>query len=337
MKRVFSFSEQPYLFILRQLPSILPGIEKVVVVHFSPDYNCITSDLIQNENGNYIQDSFQVSDNSAVFNRLRSDNAPFIWLRKEDIPFEIVAKERVQLEIFNELNNSILLIRILNTFDNKNDLYFIYFNQDLSNFGTINPNKILSTDNKTIIGHILRNSILTLFENSHSDKNLLISMNENTRAIISERNSLKDELGLTREKFREGLIYLCNSYLADLTKSNRVSYRLSEGALNKIKEYTDNYNKTNAKASFSDYFTVKYDAALLENNLKKNIIFSDHNLVTDGVFGEMNMIVCRNVLIYFNHNLQNRVFKLFYESFLVILYFLVIFLLNTKRIPAFDF
>jgi hypothetical protein len=277
MKRVFSFSEQPYLFILRQLPSILPGIEKVVVVHFSPDYNCITSDLIQNENGNYIQDSFQVSDNSAVFNRLRSDNAPFIWLRKEDIPFEIVAKERVQLEIFNELNNSILLIRILNTFDNKNDLYFIYFNQDLSNFGTINPNKILSTDNKTIIGHILRNSILTLFENSHSDKNLLISMNENTRAIISERNSLKDELGLTREKFREGLIYLCNSYLADLTKSNRVSYRLSEGALNKIKEYTgDLVNLKSIIAQAAHYA----ETMNLEGDINK-VLISDFHIVIE--------------------------------------------------------
>jgi chemotaxis protein methyltransferase CheR len=114
----------------------------------------------------------------------------------------------------------------------------------------------------------------------------------------------------------ENLLDKCLIYATDfnqivLDKAAQAIY-----PINKIKEYTDNYNKTNAKASFSDYFTVKYDAALLENNLKKNIIFSDHNLVTDGVFGEMNMIVCRNVLIYFNHNLQNRVFKLFYESLL---------------------
>jgi len=51
-----------------------------------------------------------------------------------------------------------------------------------------------------------------------------------------------------------------------------------------------------------------------KNDLKENIVFSHHNLVTDGVFGEMDMIVCRNVLIYFNRELQERVFSLFCES-----------------------
>jgi chemotaxis protein methyltransferase CheR len=86
--------------------------------------------------------------------------------------------------------------------------------------------------------------------------------------------------------------------------------------LDRMKEYTNNYNKAEGKASFSDYFSAHYNAVLLDKVLKKNIVFSDHNLVTDGVFGEMNMIVCRNVLIYFNRALQEKVIKLFYESLL---------------------
>jgi chemotaxis protein methyltransferase CheR len=84
--------------------------------------------------------------------------------------------------------------------------------------------------------------------------------------------------------------------------------------LDKIKEYTENYFKANGKASFSDYFTVEYNSALINKSLKKNIVFSDHNLVTDGIFAEMNLIFCRNVLIYFNRDLQNKVFKMFYDS-----------------------
>ena len=238
MKRVFSFSERPVLFILQLLPSLLPGIEKVIAVYYSPDSSGITSDLIRKDNGEYVQESFQVSDSPSIFSRLRSDNAPYTWLRKEDLPFEIRSKEKVQLEIFNELNNSILLIRIPNSFDTKNDLIFIYFNKDLSNFGTIHPNKILSTENKTIIGHILRNSILTFIQNNLNDKALFATINENTRAMIKERNFLRDELEITREKYKEGLIRLSNSYLTDLTKSNGVIYRLSEGAIKKIREYT---------------------------------------------------------------------------------------------------
>jgi chemotaxis protein methyltransferase CheR len=52
----------------------------------------------------------------------------------------------------------------------------------------------------------------------------------------------------------------------------------------------------------------------MDSSLKKNIVFSDHNLVTDNVFGEMDLIICRNVLIYFNRELQERVFRLFWDS-----------------------
>jgi hypothetical protein len=219
------------------LPYILPGIEKVIAVYCSPDHSDLTSDLLRKESGEYVLETFQVSDSHSILSRLRSDNAPYSWLRKEDLPFEIKPKGKVQLEIFNELNNSILLIRILNTYDSKNDLYFIYFNQDLSNFGTISPNRILSTENKTIIGHILRNTIMAVIRNNNNDKELFATLNENTRAMIKERNVLRDELTITREKYKEGLIRLSSSYLADLFNSNGVIYRLSDDAMKKIREY----------------------------------------------------------------------------------------------------
>ncbi|OQX96483.1 chemotaxis protein CheR [candidate division KSB1 bacterium 4572_119] len=84
--------------------------------------------------------------------------------------------------------------------------------------------------------------------------------------------------------------------------------------LNEIQKYTANYQKAGGKESFADYYTAKYNSALIDQSLKKNIVFSDHNLATDGVFGEMNLIFCRNVLIYFKKELQNRVIGLFRES-----------------------
>lgn len=84
--------------------------------------------------------------------------------------------------------------------------------------------------------------------------------------------------------------------------------------ISKIKEFTKNYQKAGGENSFSDYYMAKYESVIIDNDLKKNIVFADHNLVTDAVFAEVNMIVCRNVLIYFNKNLQNHVIKLFTES-----------------------
>ncbi|MCL7988129.1 protein-glutamate O-methyltransferase CheR [Sphingobacterium sp. lm-10] len=84
--------------------------------------------------------------------------------------------------------------------------------------------------------------------------------------------------------------------------------------LQKIKTYTENFNRFNGESSFGHYYTVKYDMAIMSNILRKNILFSTHNLATDAVFNEFQLITCRNVLIYFDLDLQHRVFQLLYDS-----------------------
>ncbi|CAM4131201.1 protein-glutamate O-methyltransferase CheR [Flavobacterium sinopsychrotolerans] len=81
-----------------------------------------------------------------------------------------------------------------------------------------------------------------------------------------------------------------------------------------IKEYTSNYQMAGGKESFSSYYTSNYDNVIMNQSLKKNIVWANHNLVTDSVFAEVNLILCRNVLIYFDKNLQNKVQTLFYNS-----------------------
>lgn len=84
--------------------------------------------------------------------------------------------------------------------------------------------------------------------------------------------------------------------------------------LQKIKQYTENFHAITGSKSFSNYYTAAYDAASIVRSLKKNMLFSMHNLVSDGPFNEFQVISCRNVLIYFNPSLQNKVIELFYNS-----------------------
>lgn len=81
-----------------------------------------------------------------------------------------------------------------------------------------------------------------------------------------------------------------------------------------VRNYTSNYQKAGGLNSFSDYYTAGYETVKINTPLKNRVLFSAHNLATDMVFAEMNIIFCRNVLIYFNKDLQNRVVKMFYES-----------------------
>ena len=85
-------------------------------------------------------------------------------------------------------------------------------------------------------------------------------------------------------------------------------------SIDKLKLYIDNYKTANGKNSFSEYYQAQYDSVIMNKSLKKNIYFGNHNLVTDAVFCEANLILCRNVLIYFDKTLQNRVIKLLHNS-----------------------
>lgn len=84
--------------------------------------------------------------------------------------------------------------------------------------------------------------------------------------------------------------------------------------LDRMQEYTENYIRAGGTRSFSEYYTAKYDGALFDQRLVRNVVFAQHNLVTDRSFSEFHVICCRNVLIYFDKELQNRVHSLFYES-----------------------
>ncbi len=84
--------------------------------------------------------------------------------------------------------------------------------------------------------------------------------------------------------------------------------------LERAKKYISNYQQAGGKKSFSDYCSAKYDGMVMDRKLKDRITFANHNLASDEVFSETHLIFCRNVLIYFNRDLQNRVLRLFYES-----------------------
>lgn len=118
-------------------------------------------------------------------------------------------------------------------------------------------------------------------------------------AIILKENDLYDN----------SRIYATDINMASIEKARTRSVHL-----NSIQEATKNYQLAGGKKSFSNYYFANNGFAEFDKTLLENVTFSTHNLVTDGSFGEMHLILCRNVLIYFNKELQEHVLNLFSTS-----------------------
>ena len=116
---------------------------------------------------------------------------------------------------------------------------------------------------------------------------------------------LMNETGLSKKSFIYG---------TDINTEMLKEARKGIYSLKKIKSYAENYQYSGLKGSLTDHFTIMYDAATVHSELKHNTLFSVHNLVSDAIFNEFQLISCRNVFIYFESELQEKILELFYNS-----------------------
>jgi chemotaxis protein methyltransferase CheR len=111
-----------------------------------------------------------------------------------------------------------------------------------------------------------------------------------------------------------GLYDRTRIYATDINDMVLQNARRGIFPIDRMQEYTENYIRAGGTRSFSEYYTAMYDGALFDQKLARNVVFAQHNLVTDRSFSEFHVIFCRNVLIYFDKDLQNHVHSLFYDS-----------------------
>ncbi len=112
----------------------------------------------------------------------------------------------------------------------------------------------------------------------------------------------------------EGLADKTRIYATDMNEKALAAAQTSAFPLKKMQQYTKNYLKAGGKKAFSEYYTTDHQYAYFSPHLEENLIFAQHNLVTDGSFNEFHVILCRNVLIYFDNDLQQKVHLLFHNS-----------------------
>ena len=112
----------------------------------------------------------------------------------------------------------------------------------------------------------------------------------------------------------EGLLERSMIYATDINPHSLEKAEQGIFALRNLRTYTENYQKSGGQRAFSDYYSAAYDRVLFDKMLRRNVVFADHSLATDSVFAETQLVSCRNVLIYFNRELQDRALGLFHDS-----------------------
>lgn len=112
----------------------------------------------------------------------------------------------------------------------------------------------------------------------------------------------------------EGLYDNCHIYATDFNASSLALAKEGVYSYSRMQKYTENYYLAGGLSSFSDYYDSHHDGIKMNKKLARNITFAKHNLASDSAFGRFNLILCRNVLIYFGKQLQDKVFSLFTES-----------------------
>jgi chemotaxis protein methyltransferase CheR len=112
----------------------------------------------------------------------------------------------------------------------------------------------------------------------------------------------------------ERLYHRCRLYATDMNEAVLRQAQRGEVPLATMRENTRNYIEAGGRQAFAQWYSVRDDRAVLDPDLRRNIVFAQHNLATDGSPNEFNLVLCRNVLIYFNRTLQDRVHRLLYDS-----------------------
>jgi hypothetical protein len=240
---LFTFIGNEFENVFQYSDLFLPGIEKISGIYYSQRDREIR--ILSRRRDDILEDDFTEilikPENLVMIQKYRSDFHPFAWIKKDDLPFEISTRPRIQTpNLFTELENVILVLRFPNETDKLNDLLLIYFNQNLGNFGLSRSDKLLTTDHKLIIGHLLYYQFKAFLQMNLANRNLLRKLNNGVRSVINENLTLKDQLKQIMTSYGDNIINIAQQHMLHLSKEYGRNYILTEEALQKIREYKGN-------------------------------------------------------------------------------------------------
>jgi hypothetical protein len=216
---------------------LVPGVAKSMALYYHHLNRCI-SFISYNSDAESIESHQIASDAIDKINELRSDTSNFAWISEEELPFNINKQKIRQLDVFTELSRNILIVPVSNFIDQKNDLIFIYFNENTSNFMISNTVKALSTDHKIIIGTLMMNALNNFNEHLVKSRQQLMQHNLMVKYALNAVGENDKQQEGYRESYENAIIEYSNTIIHELGgQNNHYIYNFTDEAINKIKAF----------------------------------------------------------------------------------------------------
>ncbi len=270
-----------YAAVINHISEMIAGVEKLVGIYNIED----GSDKLYGisftlQNNHLIEQTLIIKDDIQRLQQLQEEKIQYKWLNKTQIPFEEKATSIAQLNIFNEYDNLILLVSIPQLKSYKRNLVFIYFRDDLDQFGIHHEKSKLSTQNKTIIGFMVSKSVISLSKIYWEQELKMKSFAQKTQEILlnQKMNNEKEKNNIDLENL---IIGWANDMIKEFCNSDGVNYVIQEDALDKIKTYKGSFSSLKESlieaigyakllSGYSGLNTVTIESAYLhlETNIK---------------------------------------------------------------------
>jgi hypothetical protein len=241
---LFSFIGDEFENVFQYSDLFLPGIAKIAGIYYSASERriCILSRTKNEPVEDHYDEVLQKRENLIMIQKFRSEYQQFSWIKKSDLPFELPdPQQKLSVPtLFSELENIILVLRFNNESDKLFDLLLIYFNQNLGNFGLNKSDKILTTDHKAIIGHLLYYQFKSFLQLNLANRRLLQRLNHGVKAVISDNQTLRDSLNQVQSSYGDSMVNIALDHLSGLSNEYGRSYILTEESQDKIRAFKGN-------------------------------------------------------------------------------------------------
>jgi hypothetical protein len=293
MSAEFSFLGHPAELLLRNAQVLLPGIRRIEAVFYHSESEAMRALMMNADDEQGRIEEVAIDGAESSLEKLRKVKTAWSWLSVDDVPFRIRKKSTALQDVFGELNKTVLLIRIPNDADNLNDLLFIYFPENLSNFGVKMAKKELTAEYKDIIARTLINSINTILQISKNDRDIWGIIKQMSLENRNKMQQKDKELERVQKMYEDRLAASCNYYLSEISAKEGNNYTFSPGALKLLKTSTLDYyrieNAIKLAVQLANNFTSggKHDTIEITEdflNFNASEVSGETDEITDSIY-----------------------------------------------------